>query len=51
MYLKKIMIIMTLTGFVTILSSSIADPVRVYFEGDICMKEDDTWSVLAAIGT
>ena len=45
------MIIMTLTGFVTILSSTIADPVKMYFVDGICMKEDDTWSVLAAIGT
>jgi len=45
------MIIMALTGFVTILSSTIADPVDVYFVGEICMKKDDSWSVLAAIGT
>jgi len=48
---KKVMIIMALTGFVTILSSTIADPVDVYFVGEICMKKDDSWSVLAAIGT
>ena len=48
---KKVMIIMALTGFVTILSSTIADPVDVYFVGEMCMKKDDSWSVLAAIGT
>ena len=49
--LKKFMIIITLTGFVVILASNIADPAEVYDSRGYCYKKDDWWSLFAAIGS
>ncbi|CAG5105356.1 Oidioi.mRNA.OKI2018_I69.chr1.g2057.t1.cds [Oikopleura dioica] len=45
------MIVSTLTGFVVILGSTLADPKKIDFKDGYCIKVDDTWSVAAAIGT
>ena len=47
----KFMIVSTLTGFVVILGSTLADPKKIDFKDGYCIKVDDTWSVAAAIGT